>query len=204
MILYPIKTSIDFFKSVIIILLHWWWYNCLKLNTHAGDPKYTSYTEMEGLDQCLSPPHHDFSMYQKSLSFAVWPTQYVPRGAESTCIAAYLLGQGVMEVAVGQTYWRIHKKNLKKWGKYFYSDGSNPHSARIRTHSQFKKFLQIHSYIRNMILQFSPASTCKPKSPIYLIDVKQDQGKSSWSWFIQLAKVGYSCLILRVFFAQIL
>lgn len=68
---------------------------------------------MEGLDQCLSPPHHDFSMYQKSLSFAVLPTQYVPRGAESTCIAAYLLGQGVMEVAVGQTYWRIHKKISK-------------------------------------------------------------------------------------------
>lgn len=201
MILYPIKTSIDFFKSVIIILLHWWWYNCLKLNTHAGDPKYTSYTEMEGLDQCLSPPHHDFSMYQKSLSFAVWPTQYVPRGAESTCIAAYLLGQGVMEVAVGQTYWRIHKKISK-----------NGENISIQMESSFSRdshAFPIQKVPSNPFLytQYdltSPASTCKPKSPIYLIDVKKDQGKSSWSWFIQLAKVGYSCLILRVFFGQIL
>lgn len=201
MILYPIKTSIDFFKSVIIILLHWWWYNCLKLNTHAGDPKYTSYTEMEGLDQCLSPPHHDFSMYQKSLSFAVWPTQYVPRGAESTCIAAYLLGQGVMEVAVGQTYWRIHKKISK--------NGENISIQRESSFSRDSHSFPIQKVPSNPFLytQYdltSPASTCKPKSPIYLIDVKQDQGKSSWSWFIQLAKVGCSCLILRVFFGQIL
>lgn len=201
MILYPIKTSIDFFKSVIIILLHWWWYNCLKLNTHAGDPKYTSYTEMEGLDQCLSPPHHDFSMYQKSLSFAVWSTQYVPRGAESTCIAAYLLGQGVMEVAVGQTYWRIHKKISKN------GENISIQMDRILIQQGFALIPNSKSSFKSIPTQYdltSPASTCKPKSPIYLIDVKKDQGKSSWSWFIQLAKVEYSCLILRVFFGQIL
>lgn len=86
-------------------------------------------------------------MYRKSLSSAVWPTQYVPRGAESTCIAAYLWGQGEMEVAVGQTYrkWIMHKKKSKNGGKFL--SWGNPHSAEIHTHSQFKKFLHIHSYI---------------------------------------------------------
>lgn len=86
-------------------------------------------------------------MYRKSLSSAVWPTQYVPRGAESICIAAYLWGQGEMEVAVGQTYrkWIMHKKKSKNEGKFL--SWGNPHSAEIHTHSQFKKFLHIHFYI---------------------------------------------------------
>lgn len=121
-----------------------------------------------------------------------------PEGCREYMHRSLSLGSGRDGSCGGANILENSQKNLKKWGKYFYSDGSNPHSAGIRTHSQFKKFLYTQYDLT------SPASTCKPKSPIYLIDVKQDQGKSSWSWFIQLAKVGYSCLILRVFFAQIL
>lgn len=120
---------------------------------------------MEGLDQCLSPPHHDFSMYQKSLSFAVWPTQYVPRGAESTCIAAYLLGQGVMEVAVGQTYWRIHKK-ISKNGENISIQMDRILIQQLDSHSFPIQKVPSNPFLYTQYDLTSPASTCKPKSPI--------------------------------------
>lgn len=76
-----------------------------------------------------------------------------PEGCREYMHRSLSLGSGRDGSCGGANILENSQKNLKKWGKYFYSDGSNPHSARIRTHSQFKKFLQIHSYIRNMILQ---------------------------------------------------
>lgn len=74
-----------------------------------------------------------------------------PEGCREYMHRSLSLGSGRDGSCGGANILENSQKNLKKWGKYFYSDGSNPHSAGIRTHSQFKKFLQIHSYIRNMI-----------------------------------------------------
>lgn len=76
-----------------------------------------------------------------------------PEGCREYMHRSLSLGSGRDGSCGGANILENSQKNLKKWGKYFYSDGLNPHSAGIRTHSQFKKFLQIHSYIRNMILQ---------------------------------------------------
>lgn len=122
-----------------------------------------------------------------------------PEGCREYMHRSLSLGSGRDGSCGGANILENSQKDLKKWGKYFYPEGILMHSEEICTHSK--------SSFKSIPTQYdltSSASTCKPKSPIYLIDVKKDQGKSSWSWFIQLAKVGYSCLILRVFFGQIL
>lgn len=123
-----------------------------------------------------------------------------PEGCREYMHRSLSLGSGRDGSCGGANILENSQKNLKKWGKNFYPEG-------ILIQQGFALIPNSKSSFKSIPSQYdltSPASTCKPKSPIYLIDVKKDQGKSSWSWFIQLAKVGYSCLILRVFFAQIL